>query len=85
MTPSPSRSAAALLGLLDDKPAASAPVPSPAPMPTRGHRPRYRRNKRKPAPLPPPLPDVFEREPDGQDAAPIFAPGERVKTLKIYL
>jgi len=80
----PTRSAAALLlGLVDDKPQAptAAPAPAPAPAPARSHRPRYRRNKRKPKALP----DAFEREPDGQDTAPIFGPGERIKTLKIHL
>ena len=65
----------------------------PANAPTRRTRPRYRKRKPlqmpapAPAPLPmaPALPDAFEREPDGLDSAPIFAPGERVKVLKIYL
>jgi len=81
--------AALLLGPVDDKPlaptpapvAAPAPASSPAPAPARSHRPRYRRNKHKPRPQP----DAFDREPDGQDAAPTFGPGERIKTLKIHL
>ena len=87
MTAPTSSAAALLLGLVDNKPQAAtpapvaAPAPAPAPAPARSHRPRYRRNKHTPRPQP----DAFDREPDGQDAAPIFGPGERIKTLKIHL
>jgi len=74
--------AAMLLGNVDPKPAAApaTPAPASAPAQVRYHHPRHRHG-----PKPKFKPDAFEREPNGQDSAPIFGPGERVKTLKIHL